>query len=69
VLGFSQMLLERENVPADIKESVAMIADGSQRVADIVKKAADLRPSGETGQELVESDEIIENTLEVKSMF
>ena len=38
VLGFSQMLLEKENVPEDIKENLKLIADGSQRVADIVKR-------------------------------
>ena len=38
VLGFSQMLLEKNNVPEDIKENLKLIADGSQRVAEIVKR-------------------------------
>ena len=42
VLGFSQLLLEKENMPEDIKEDLKLIADGSQRVADIVKDCSPL---------------------------
>ena len=66
VLGFSQMLLERENVPADIKESVAMIADGSQRVADIVKRLLTFARQAKPVKNLVNLNEIIENTLKLR---
>jgi len=38
VIGFSQLLLEKQNVPEDIKDDIRIIADGSKRVADIVKR-------------------------------
>jgi len=38
VIGFSQLLLEKQNIPEDIKADIIVIADGSKRVADIVKR-------------------------------
>jgi len=38
VLGFSQNVLEKEDVPEDVKDNLKLIADGSQRVAEIVRR-------------------------------
>ncbi|MCD6599705.1 MAG: PAS domain S-box protein, partial [Dehalococcoidia bacterium] len=38
VIGFSQLLAQREDMPEDIKEQLGIIAEGSQRVASIVSR-------------------------------
>jgi len=42
--------MEKDDIPDDIRENLMMIADGSQRVANIVKKVAHFCPPVETGE-------------------
>ena len=66
VIGFSQMLLEKQNVPEDIKEDVRIIADGSQRVADIVKRLLTFARQTKPIKTLANLNELIENTLKLR---
>ena len=66
VLGFSQMLLEKENVPEDIKADLKLIADGSQRVADIVKRLLTFARQTKPIRALANINELIDNTLKLR---
>ena len=66
VLGFSQMLLEKENVPEDIREDIKSIAEGSQRVADIVKRLLTFARQTKPVRTLANLNELIENTLKLR---
>jgi PAS domain S-box-containing protein len=66
VLGFSQMLLERENVPEDIRENLTLIADGSQRVADIVKRLLTFARQAKPVKAMANLNELISNTLKLR---
>jgi len=65
VLGFSQMMLEQENVPEEIKAELRLIVDGSQRVADIVN-ACSLRAPDKPVKTLTNINELIDNTLKLR---
>jgi PAS domain S-box-containing protein len=66
VLGFSQMLLENKNVPEDIKENLKLIADGSQRVAEIVKRLLTFARQTKPVKTAANLNELIENTLKLR---
>jgi PAS domain S-box-containing protein len=66
VLGFSQMLLEKENVPEDIKVDLKLIADGSQRVADIVKRLLTFARQTKPVRTLANINDLIDNTLKLR---
>ena len=66
VIGFSQMLLETENIPKEIRENVAMIADGSQRVANIVKRLLTFARQTKPVRTMANLNELIENTLKLR---
>jgi PAS domain S-box-containing protein len=66
VLGFSQMLLEKENVPDEIKAELRLIVDGSQRVADIVKRLLTFARQTKPVKTLTNINELIDNTLKLR---
>jgi PAS domain S-box-containing protein len=66
VIGFSDMLLERE-LPPDMKEQVEIIADGSRRVADIVKRLLTFARQHKPVKAMVDINELIENTLNMRN--
>jgi PAS domain S-box-containing protein len=66
VLGFSQMILERENVPEDIKENLKLIVDSSQRVADIVKRLLTFARQAKPVKTVANLNELIDNTLKLR---
>jgi len=47
---FSQIMIAKENVPEEIKDDLRMIAESSQRVADIVKRLLTFARQAKTGQ-------------------
>jgi len=67
VLGFSQMILEKENISEDVKENLKLIADGSQRVADIVKRLLTFARQTKPTKTSVNLNELIDNTLKLRS--
>jgi PAS domain S-box-containing protein len=66
VIGFSQILLEKENVPEDIKSEIRIIADGSQRVASIVKRLLTFARQTKPDRTLANVNELIDNTLKLR---
>ena len=66
VLGFSQIILEKENLPADIKEDVKLIADGSRRVSEIVKRLLTYARQSKPVRTLSNLNELIANTLKLR---
>jgi PAS domain S-box-containing protein len=66
VIGFSQLLLEKQNVPEDIKDDIKIIADGSKRVADIVKRLLTFARQTKPIKISVNLNEVIDNTLKLR---
>ena len=66
VIGFSQLLLEKQNVPEDVKDDVRMISDGSKRVADIVKRLLTFARQTKPVKTSVNLNELIDNTLKLR---
>ena len=66
VLGFSQMLMENKNVTEDVKENLKIIADGSQQVADIVKRLLTFARQTKPVKTSVNLNELIDNTLKLR---
>ena len=63
VIGFADLLLEREDVPDDIRQSLEVIHSGSVRVADIVRQLLTFARQDRIKNEGVNVNEIIQNTL------
>jgi CheY-like chemotaxis protein len=66
VIGFSQLLLEKQNIPEDVKDDVRIISDGSQRVADIVKRLLTFARQTKPAKTMANLNELIENTLKLR---
>jgi PAS domain S-box-containing protein len=66
VLGFSQMLLEKPNIPDDIKAELKLIVDGSQRVADIVKRLLTFARQTKPVKTVTDINSLIDNTLKLR---
>jgi PAS domain S-box-containing protein len=67
VIGFSQMILEKENVPEEIKDELKLIADGSQRVADIVKRLLTFARQTKPVKAMTNLNDLIDNTLKLRN--
>jgi len=66
VIGYSELLM-KENLPEDIKDDIKMIAEGGQRVADIVRRMLTFARQTKPMREIVSINEIIETTLEMRA--
>ena len=66
VIGFSEILLT-ENLPPEIKEQLRIIADGSQRVKDIVKRMLTFARQNKPMKISANIHELIDNTLGIRS--
>jgi CheY-like chemotaxis protein len=66
VLGFSQIILEGENVPEDIRENITIIANESQRVANIVRRLLTFARQTKPVKTSVNLNEVIDNTLKLR---
>jgi CheY-like chemotaxis protein len=58
--------LEKQNIPEDIKADIIVIADGSKRVADIVKRLLTFARQTKPIKTLANLNELIENTLKLR---
>jgi len=66
VLGFSQLLSDRQDLPDDVKEELKIIADGSLRVKSIVKRMLTFARQTKQYKTMVDIHELIDNTLEIR---
>ncbi|MGI2335906.1 MAG: response regulator [Dehalogenimonas sp.] len=67
VIGFSELLMEREDLPDDIQEYLKIINDGSIRVKEIVRRMLTFARQSKPEKSSVDITELIENTLELRS--
>jgi PAS domain S-box-containing protein len=66
VLGFSQIMIAKENIPEEIKDDLRMIAESSQRVADIVKRLLTFARQAKPVKSFVNLNDLIDNTLKLR---
>ncbi len=65
VIGFSELLLH-EDLPANIKEDVRIIAEGSNRVKEIVRRLLTFARQAKPQKASLDIHELIDNTLELR---
>lgn len=66
VLGFSQLLAERQDLPAGIEKELKTIVDGSNRVKDIVKRMLTFARQTEPMRTGTSMNELIGATLDLR---
>jgi PAS domain S-box-containing protein len=66
VLGFSQLLANRQDVPAGIKKELRIIVEGSDRVKDIVKRLLTFARQTEPMRAGTSMNELIAATLDLR---
>lgn len=66
VLGFSELLL-KQDPPENIKEELQIVADGSQRIANIVKRLLTFARQNKPVKINTSINELIENTIKLRS--
>ena len=67
VIGYAHMLLDRKDIPVDIKRDVEVINEGAQRVAGIIKKLLVFARQTRPERTYVDINEIINTTLELRA--
>jgi PAS domain S-box-containing protein len=67
VIGFSELLLENPNLPADIRDQIRIIAEGGNRVRDIVKRMLTFARQHKPVKNSLNIHQLIDNTLEIRS--
>ncbi len=67
VIGYAHLLLDRKDIPADIKRDVEVINEGAQRVAGIIKKLLVFARQAKPERTHVDINEIITTTLELRA--
>lgn len=67
VLGFSQLLSERQDLPSDVQQELKIISDGSERVREIVKRILTFARQNKPMRTRSNIHELIDNTLEIRS--
>jgi PAS domain S-box-containing protein len=66
VLGFSELLLKRD-LPENVKEELQIVADGSQRIANIVKRLLTFARQNKPMRTPTSINELIESTIKLRS--
>ena len=67
VTGYAQLLMDREDIPPDIRKDLAAINDGAQRVAGIVQRLLAFSRQTKPERKLVDINELIESTLVLRA--
>ncbi len=67
VIGFSEILSERQDLPSEVMEELKIIADGSNRVKDIVKRMLAFARQTKPVRASVSINELIDATLGLRS--
>jgi PAS domain S-box-containing protein len=63
VTGYAQLLVNRDDVPPEVRNDLAAINDGAQRVAGIVQRLLAFSRQTKPLRKLVDINELIESTL------
>ncbi len=67
VVGFSELLMEKKDVPVDIKEPIKIINDGSKRVMEIVKRMLTFARQAKPVKTRANINELIDATLGLRA--
>ncbi|MCJ7514694.1 MAG: PAS domain S-box protein, partial [Dehalococcoidia bacterium] len=67
VTGYAQLLIDRKDIPEDIRSDLAAINDGAQRVAGIVQRLLAFSRQTRPQRKLVDINELIEGTLVLRA--
>ncbi len=67
VIGFAELLVEKKDLPEEIKEQLKIINNGAQRVASIVKRLLAFARQHKPKRVYTNINEIIETTLELRT--
>ncbi len=67
VIGFSQLLMQKDDIPEDIRKYLEIINDNSQRVADIVRRLLTFAHPEKPQREYVNINDIVNDSLAVRS--
>jgi PAS domain S-box-containing protein len=67
VIGYSQLLSGREDVPDDVKTDLKAIDEGAQRVAGIIKRLLTFARQTKLERALVNINDLITNTLDLRA--
>ncbi len=67
VIGYSELLMDNKSLPEELLGSLKIIYDGSQRVKDIVKRMLTFARQTDAVKTSVSVNELIENTLSLRS--
>jgi PAS domain S-box-containing protein len=67
VIGFSELLIEKNDVPEDIKEDLRIINDGSKRVKDIVKRLLTFARQTKPAKAKININDLINTTFDLRS--
>jgi two-component system NtrC family sensor kinase len=67
VIGFSGLLLERNDIPDDIREDLTLINKEAKRTANVVKNLLTFARRHDTEREPTDINKIIQNVLELRT--
>lgn len=67
VIGFSELLLERNDISKDVREELRIINEGSTRVKEIIGRMLTFARQTEPYKSCVSITDILDNTLELRS--
>jgi len=67
VIGYAHLLLDRRDIPKDIRHDLEIINEGAQRVAGIVRKLLTFAGQHKPEQKLADINEIISTTLDLRA--
>ena len=67
VIGYAQLLMDRGDIPSDIRRDLAAINDGAQRVASIVKRLLVFSRQVKPERRFIDINELIESTLALRA--
>lgn len=67
VTGYAPLLMDRKDIPEDIQRDLALINDGAQRVAGIIRRLLAFSRQTKPEQKLVGINELIEGALALRA--
>jgi PAS domain S-box-containing protein len=67
VIGFSELLLERKDLPDDVKDNLQIINEGSQRAREIIKRMLTFARQSTPQMNRVDITSLIDHTLELRN--
>ena len=66
VVGFAQLLAEREDLPEDVREQLKIIHEGGERVAKIIKGLLSFARQSKPKREYISINEVVEEVIKLR---